>query len=79
MSVQGYRIRVYVGPICVSQYAERLRSAGFAVDCEGTEHIHYRAPYVDGWGSISACDAVAEKVGIDSLGKLRNYTVINTY
>jgi hypothetical protein len=75
----GYRIRLYVGPIAVKQIAEKLRYAGFTVDCEGTEHIHYRAPYVDGWGSLSACEAVSEAVGMPWVGNLNNFTVINAY
>ena len=79
MTVNGYRIRLYVGPIGVNEYAAKLRNAGFTVDIEGTEHIHYRAPYVDGWGAISACDAVADTVGIRWFGDQKNNTVINTY
>jgi hypothetical protein len=79
MTPKGYRIRLFVGPTAVAEIADKIRAAGFTVDIEGTEHIHYRAPYVDGWGTLSACDAVAEKVGIDWIGFERLHTTINTY
>ena len=80
MDIKGYRIRLYVGPCGVKEIAEKIRAAGFTVDIEGTEHIHYRAPFVDdGWGTISACDAVAKETGLTSIGNLSFYTVISTY
>ena len=77
--VNGYRIRVYVGPCNVEQVAERIERAGYVVDFVGTEHVHYRAPRVDGWGAISACDVVAEATGLPLLGEQRNVTTINPY
>jgi hypothetical protein len=77
--VNGYRVRCYVAPCWVDQVADRLEAAGFQVDVRGTEHVHYRAPYVDGWGGLSACDAAAEATGLPMLGNERNWTIINTY
>jgi hypothetical protein len=31
---------VYTGPTLVQQVANRLRSLGWQVTCEGTEHVH---------------------------------------
>lgn len=79
MAIQGYRIRLFVGPCGVGEIAAKIRSAGFEVDREGEKHVHYRAPYVDGWGTLSACDAVAEKVGIDWIGFQHLHNFIDTY
>jgi hypothetical protein len=35
-----YKFAVYVGPTQVSLLAERFRSAGVEVTCEGTERVH---------------------------------------
>ena len=49
MSIE-YRMKVYVGPIAVGNYADRLRKDGrFRDILEGTEHIHFTADTADGW------------------------------
>jgi hypothetical protein len=41
-----FKLKAYVGPCFVSQYAVMMRRAGLKVTCEGTEHV-----YVNGDGS----------------------------
>ena len=40
MAIVATLYSVYTGPTLVQQVAARLRSLGWDVTCEGTEHVH---------------------------------------
>jgi hypothetical protein len=40
MKLTAYRLRIYVGPVHVTHYAQNARSAGFTDVYEGTEHVY---------------------------------------
>jgi hypothetical protein len=40
MITKYYRVRMYVGPVCIAHYAEQARRVGFVNVFEGTEHVH---------------------------------------
>lgn len=43
------KLKTWTGPCEVRFFAERLRSAGVAVTCEGTEHIYVDSPGSDSY------------------------------
>ena len=53
--------RVYVGPVHVSELAEKLKGAGWDVTSIGTEHIQLKRAN-DGWGTIGIADALSREL-----------------
>lgn len=59
MSSILYRIKLFTGPLEVGYVAAGLRTAGYDVVCEGTEHVYFECfDCADGYGANGAMAGV---------------------